>query len=81
MEEGTYLITSPFATKDPTPRIFLSTSADGKVVDLWNQDDGSGRQRWHVRFSGKDVQLRIDRGIFEVDSIKHLMLTTSQDGT
>jgi len=27
-------------------RTLLSCTSDGKKVDLWNQDDGSGRQRW-----------------------------------
>ena len=31
------------------PNLFLSCSADGSVVDLWNQDDGSGRQRWQMQ--------------------------------
>jgi hypothetical protein len=29
-------------------RRFLSCSADGRTVDLWSGDDGSGRQRWQV---------------------------------
>ncbi|MEA2941972.1 MAG: hypothetical protein QOD09_2501 [Bradyrhizobium sp.] len=30
-------------------RVFLSCNQDGTVVDLWSQDDGSGRQRWQVQ--------------------------------
>jgi len=30
-------------------RTFLSCTSDGTHVDLWNQDDGSGRQRWQVQ--------------------------------
>lgn len=29
-----------------TGRTFLSTSVNGDVVDLWNKDDDSGRQKW-----------------------------------
>lgn len=29
-------------------RSLLSTSKDGTVVDLWNSDDGSGRQKWDI---------------------------------
>jgi len=28
---------------------YLSTTSKGDRVDLWNQDDGSGRQRWKVK--------------------------------
>ena len=28
---------------------FLSCSSDGITVDLWNQDDNSGRQRWQLQ--------------------------------
>lgn len=31
-----------------TNKKFLSTSADGTKVDLWSEDDGSGRQRWNI---------------------------------
>jgi outer membrane protein assembly factor BamB len=27
-------------------RVYLSCTGDGTRVDLWNMDDGSGRQRW-----------------------------------
>jgi len=30
-------------------RVYLSCTADGTKVDLWNQDDGSGRQRWQLQ--------------------------------
>jgi hypothetical protein len=36
------------------PTMFLSCSEDGSVVDLWNVDDGSGRQRWQVQGPGYD---------------------------
>lgn len=29
-------------------RRFLSCTPDGATVDLWNVDDGSGRQRWSL---------------------------------
>jgi len=29
-------------------RVWLSCQGDGGVVDLWKQDDGSGRQRWVI---------------------------------
>jgi hypothetical protein len=29
-------------------RSLLSCTADGTTVDLWNTDDGSGRQEWNV---------------------------------
>ena len=32
-----------------TGRVFLSCTADGTKVDLWNTDDGSGRQRWQLQ--------------------------------
>ncbi|MDY0780027.1 hypothetical protein [Tenacibaculum sp. IB213877] len=28
---------------------YLSCRADGTNVDLWNEDDGSGRQRWQIQ--------------------------------
>lgn len=31
------------------PKAYLSCSADGRTVDLWSNDDGSGRQRWQVQ--------------------------------
>ncbi len=31
-----------------TDRSLLSCSPDGTVVDLWNVDDGSGRQEWNI---------------------------------
>lgn len=31
---------------------FLSCRADGSLVDLWNVDDGSGRQRWQLQGPG-----------------------------
>ena len=31
------------------PGSFLSCSEDGTVVDVWNADDGSGRQRWQLQ--------------------------------
>jgi len=36
------------------PSLFLSCSADGSVVDLWDGDDGSGRQRWQMQGPGYD---------------------------
>jgi hypothetical protein len=30
-------------------RTFLSCAADGQAVDLWREDDGSGRQRWQLQ--------------------------------
>lgn len=30
-------------------RVWLSCTPDGYVVDLWNTDDASGRQRWQVQ--------------------------------
>ena len=36
------------------PAAYLSCTADGTVVDLWNTDDGSGRQRWQVQGPGFD---------------------------
>jgi hypothetical protein len=30
-------------------RVFLSCAANGPSVDLWNTDDGSGRQRWQLQ--------------------------------
>lgn len=30
-------------------RVFLSCSPDGTRVDLWTEDDGSGRQRWQLQ--------------------------------
>ena len=30
-------------------RVYLSCTADGTKVDLWNVDDGSGRQRWQLQ--------------------------------
>jgi hypothetical protein len=30
-------------------RVFLSCTEDGNKVDLWNKDDGSGRQRWQLQ--------------------------------
>lgn len=30
-------------------RVYLSCTPDGTRVDLWNQDDGSGRQRWQLQ--------------------------------
>lgn len=29
-----------------SPRIWLSCVPDGEKVDLWNKNDGSGRQEW-----------------------------------
>jgi len=34
-------------------RKYLSTSADGNKIDLWDSDDGSGRQRWALLPPGK----------------------------
>lgn len=31
---------------------YLSCSADGQTVDLWSQDDNSGRQRWEILPNG-----------------------------
>lgn len=28
--------------------LYLSSTADGSKVDLFNRDDGSGRQRWRI---------------------------------
>ncbi|MDI9308595.1 MAG: hypothetical protein QM535_00150 [Limnohabitans sp.] len=30
-------------------RKYLSCTADGSKVDLWGEDDGSGRQRWQLQ--------------------------------
>ena len=30
-------------------RVYLSCTGDGTKVDLWNPDDGSGRQRWQLQ--------------------------------
>lgn len=30
-------------------RAYLSCTSDGKAVDLWDVDDGSGRQRWQLQ--------------------------------
>jgi hypothetical protein len=30
-------------------RLFLSCTGSGDNVDLWSEDDGSGRQRWQVQ--------------------------------
>jgi hypothetical protein len=32
-----------------TKRNFLSCAASGQVVDLWDKDDDSGRQRWQLQ--------------------------------
>ncbi len=37
------------------PDSFLSCSEDGAVVDIWNEDDGSGRQRWQLEGPHFDV--------------------------
>jgi len=29
--------------------VYLSCTSDGKTVNLWNADDGSGRQRWQLQ--------------------------------
>lgn len=37
------------------PTSFLSCTPDGTVVDIWDVDDGSGRQRWQVQGPGFDL--------------------------
>jgi len=44
-EENVYNITINRGV-DGDKRLFLSTTGDGEVVELWIEDDGSGRQRW-----------------------------------
>ena len=46
-DEGTYLI-KPAPLKKSTTLPFLSCSADGTRVDMYSEDDRSGRQRWYV---------------------------------
>jgi len=41
-------------------RCFLSCTPDGATVDLWNGDDGSGRQQWILE--------KIDTGLLETFS-------------
>lgn len=38
-------------------RRFLSVTSDGVTVDLWTQDDGSGRQRWIIEQQGGYVHI------------------------
>jgi hypothetical protein len=47
---NTYLIQSCGGVS--TNKKFLSTNADGTKVDLWSEDDGSGRQRWTITSLG-----------------------------
>lgn len=43
---------------------YLSTSADGSVVDLYNKDDGSGRQNWVMDVpDGVRLSISISGGI------------------
>lgn len=48
------------ALRTTTTKAYLSVSADGKVVDLYGADDGSGRQHWVVL---EDGTLRVETGM------------------
>lgn len=63
-----------------TDKCFLSCKSDGTVVDLWNTDDKSGRQRWQfIPVNGlKDVyNIRVFNG---VDS-NRTYLSSNYDGS
>lgn len=44
-------------------RRFLSVTGDGVKVDLWTQDDGSGRQRWIIEQQGGFVHILSAGGV------------------
>ncbi|CAD7930264.1 unnamed protein product, partial [Amoebophrya sp. A25] len=61
---------------------YLSSNNDGSLVDLWTQDDGSGRQRWRIWQpescnEPRCVRIRVFGG---VEKRKNL-LSASPDGT
>lgn len=63
-----------------TSRNLLSCTDDGSVVDLWTNDDGSGRQKWQItRVNGyNDVyNIRVVNGV----NCSKSYLSSTPDGT
>ena len=63
-----------------TSRNLLSCTDDGKLVDLWTGDDGSGRQKWQLSpVDGYDdvYNIRIVKGI----NSSYTYLSATPDGT
>jgi len=63
--------------------MYLSVSKDGKKVDLWNTDDGSGRQRWKIK-KLKDGHYNILVKCFEkncVNGTRRYLSTTKSGAT
>ncbi|MDJ0837113.1 MAG: hypothetical protein QNK37_11395 [Acidobacteriota bacterium] len=59
-------------------RSVLSCKADGSIVDLWSEDDGSGRQQWEFKPLEKDIyNILVNRGL----SSNRKYLSCNSDGT
>lgn len=64
-----------------TNRCLLSCTGDGKTVDLWSNDDGSGRQRWtfvlsKVRGEQEVYNIVVEKGL----TSDRKFLSCSSDG-
>jgi len=57
---------------------YMSTNHDGSVVDLWHDDDGSGRQRWKIT-KDKDGYFTITVGGGVSGDRKYLSTTANGD--
>lgn len=76
----------------PTPQ-YLSVSEDGEIIDVWEKDDGSGRQQWLITPvknspTANTFNISISKGVknvgkkyLGVDKDSNLVLTDHDDGS
>lgn len=60
---------------------YLSTTADGRLVDLYSEDDGSGRQRWILlpTYAGDGSYIFLVAG--GISSVSGSLLSVNQQGS
>ena len=75
LTDGVYQITIPYGAVSGD-RKYLSTTEDGSNVDLWNEDDESGRQKWTVTKYDGYFTIQIYGGVNSGKS----WLSTEEDG-
>jgi len=63
------------------PATYLSVNRVGSQVDLWPEDDGSGRQRWEITDAGNnEFHIKVSGGVLDWFIFHNKFLSTTSDG-
>lgn len=85
LESGEGVVVNIVVVDGERPEAYLSCHESGGKVDLWKEDDGTGRQRWIVRPVGHDLYNILPEsgatGFLSCSQDGHVSLWKEDDGS